>query len=287
MESPLPDTPITSAKRPSLLPNESNDASLSGQTRRHKSASGRLHSTVPTCYTPDMDVNPPDGAAIVHWAGRIPRWKIKRLYKTDAQGLVDEDLIDEVSYGILARCKSIIRATEAHCGRVHCPRCDTSIDHQWDRAQELICPKCDWRTSWGEYLKTYQGKHLHGGSAMDIWPEYVRRFKSARAPSAKMLLVDWVVHQLHISSRAVAINLIGGRPNQVMAMMDELAYGDGCASGDGNNRWRRLVGHGRDEGVRDEIAAGRPATRWGSSDVDQEGDAGRADGDHGGSAQAG
>ena len=227
-----------------------------------------------------MSANTQDGAALVQWAGRVPRWKIKQLYQLDAQGLVDEELLDEVSYGILARCHSIIRATDAHSGRVHCPRCNSIIGHQWDRAQRLVCPRCGWHTTWGEYFETYQGKHLHGGSAMDIWPEYIRRFESARTPASRMILIDWVLHQLHISSRAVAISLIGGRPNQVMALMDELAYGSGFASEEDNHRWKRLVGQGRDRGARDEIAAGRTATHWGISDIDQEADGSRAHADH-------
>ena len=32
------------------------------------------------------------------WARRVPQRKIRRLYETDAKGIYDEDLIDEVGY---------------------------------------------------------------------------------------------------------------------------------------------------------------------------------------------
>ena len=33
---------------------------------------------------------------------------IRRLYETDARGIYDEDLINEVGHGLLARCESFI-----------------------------------------------------------------------------------------------------------------------------------------------------------------------------------
>ena len=37
------------------------------------------------------------------WAGRIPRQKIAELYAKDAQGIRDEELINEVGIGLLVR----------------------------------------------------------------------------------------------------------------------------------------------------------------------------------------
>jgi len=38
-----------------------------------------------------------------HWAGRVPRHKIARLYDLDAKGIVDEDLIDESGRSVGSR----------------------------------------------------------------------------------------------------------------------------------------------------------------------------------------
>ena len=35
------------------------------------------------------------------WAGRVPKWKIARLYENDATGVLDEELIDDVAYAFL------------------------------------------------------------------------------------------------------------------------------------------------------------------------------------------
>ena len=71
--------------------------------------------------------------AAVRWAPRVSPAKIRRLYETDARGIIDEELIEEVGFGLYSRCLSIVIATEAHAGRLQCPRCDTIIPHQGKR----------------------------------------------------------------------------------------------------------------------------------------------------------
>ena len=50
------------------------------------------------------------------WARRVRKEKIARLYASDARGIVDAELIDEVGFGLLARCQSILDATAAAQG---------------------------------------------------------------------------------------------------------------------------------------------------------------------------
>src|SRR5436305_3499491 len=104
--------------------------------------------------------------AEVRWAPRVNPHKIRRLYETDARGIVDEELIEEVGFALYSRCRSILAATEAHAGRIQCPRCGAIVAHNWDRRAVLQCGACSWRVRWGDYLKTYQDKHLHGGGAV-------------------------------------------------------------------------------------------------------------------------
>ena len=68
------------------------------------------------------------GAAAVRWAPRVPRAAVRRLYETDALGIVDEVQIDAVGYALYARCRSILQVTAAHAGRVVCPRCAAPVD---------------------------------------------------------------------------------------------------------------------------------------------------------------
>src|SRR5947209_5700042 len=104
-----------------------------------------------------------DQAAEIWWAPRVPREQIRRLYEADASGLPDEELLDDVSFSLFQRCRSILTATEAHAGRAACPRCEQIILHHHDKEEVLVCAGCGWHMTWGAYFKSYQGKQLHGG----------------------------------------------------------------------------------------------------------------------------
>jgi ribosomal protein S27AE len=165
------------------------------------------------------------------WAGRVRQQLIRRLYENDAQGIVDEALIDEVGLGLFLRCQSILTATEAHQGKATCPRCGGVIAHHWDKAEVLVCPKCQWQTTWGAYLKTYQDKQLVGGGAVDAFKGFVEHYPSTRTSREKMLLIDQLLHAFHwelkqLYSRPAACNLIGGKLADVVALLDSLTYGE-------------------------------------------------------------
>ena len=49
--------------------------------------------------------------AAPRWAPRVRRSKIRRLYETDALGIYDDELIDDVGYALLARCRSFLAAS--------------------------------------------------------------------------------------------------------------------------------------------------------------------------------
>src|SRR5215471_6451592 len=44
-------------------------------------------------------------APVVVWPRRVSRRVIRQLYELDAKGIVEAELIDEVGFGLLARCK--------------------------------------------------------------------------------------------------------------------------------------------------------------------------------------
>lgn len=191
--------------------------------------------------------------SMTRWAPRVPRSKIRRLYEMDAQGIVDEELIAEVAYAFHARCVSILTVSEAVSGKVKCPSCGKIIVRQGGKEEMLRCNDCSWETTWGEYLKTYQHKQLSGGGAVDVFKGYVAQLPTARSPEERMLLIDRLIHECHRAlaspdeepayTRPVAVNLIGGSMTQVIALLDDLAYGPGSTAGaeDRRTAWRERV----------------------------------------------
>jgi ribosomal protein L37AE/L43A len=193
-----------------------------------------------------------EGVEEVRWAPRVERGVIRRLYESDARGRLDERLLAEVFFGFLARCRSILEATEAAQGRVRCPRCAELVLRRGPAREELLrCARCGWRSTWAAYHGTFRRKQLVGFGAIDAFREFVRRAPEAGTARERMLLVDWLVHQVHKGVlagreeywRPAAVNLIAGNTRDVAALLDDLAYGAGSTPElrDAGAHWRDAV----------------------------------------------
>lgn len=183
----------------------------------------------------------------IRWAPKVTRAKIRRLYETDAQGIVDEEQINDVGWALWQRCDSILTVTAAHYGRVQCPACAASIarGQLWKEGEMVIRAACGWQIAWAAYHQTYRGKQLFGANAVGIFAAFHRGFPQARAANARMLLIDQLIHAFHTGftelGRPVAANLIEGSLKEVIHFLDALTNGGMSAAGLGDSRaaWRR------------------------------------------------
>jgi predicted RNA-binding Zn-ribbon protein involved in translation (DUF1610 family) len=175
---------------------------------------------------------------------------VRRLYENDAQGLCDEELLNEVGWALYSRCKSFILAMEASHGRVHCPGCDEIVTHTHKAKEVLRCPKCGWECLLKDYLKTIKNQQLNGGSeVVGLFQDYVDRFPKASLPTEKMLLVDMLIHGFHHfirsgrTRRPVGVNLIDGNLEFVIDFLDRLAYGSASTPGlqQTQSAWREKI----------------------------------------------
>lgn len=172
------------------------------------------------------------------WAQRVRPEKIRRLYELEAQGLVDEDLLNDVFYAINDRCQSILTCTEAADGRVKCQRCGAILLRQdlnnrpESKAEVILCPNCSWKTTWGEFLESYQGKQLFAGGTGPALHHFVDLALKAKTPREKMLMIDVIIHAYHwemlnTPTRPTAMNLIAGNNEVVIDLLLGLAYQEG------------------------------------------------------------
>jgi hypothetical protein len=175
------------------------------------------------------------------WAPRVPQHKIRQLYETDALGIYDRDLIDEVGYALLARCEGFIAAVRAVAGEARCPCCGAVVSHT-GRKEELLRCACGWELTWGAYFSTIQHKQLSGAEpVVRLFREYVAAYPAARTAREKMLLIDRLLHGFHwyykdnSPTRPVAVNLIEGRLGDVIAFLDSLTYGEHSTPGTKEN----------------------------------------------------
>jgi len=198
-----------------------------------------------------------NGAEAINWAPRVAPGAIRRLFRAYAQGIVDEELLEEVAYGLYARCQSILTVKAAKEGKVQCPKCGHAILRQrGGRNQAIGCAGCGWETTWFAYRKTFLRRQLHHGGAAEVFAAYVQRFPALRSPDEKMLLVDWLIHECHKMAdaggdrfpvRPVGPNLIRATMTEVIALLDELAFGpaSGPEAREAHLAWRRQLDEGR------------------------------------------
>jgi hypothetical protein len=183
------------------------------------------------------------------WAPRVKQSLIRRLYETDAHGIYDEELIDEVGYALLARCEAFIAVVEASHGKVTCPACGESIRHYVKPDTLLHCAQCGWEMSWQDYFHTFQHKQLSGAEpVLELFRSFVDGFGKARSGRKKMVLIDQLIHGFHLSllgepSRTTGVNLIEGSYHEVVHFLNELSYGDDGTPGmrDVRDGWRAMI----------------------------------------------
>jgi len=176
-----------------------------------------------------------------HWAKRVARRDIQRLYESDERGLLDDELLDSVHYAIHARVRDMFEVREAQTfGRVKCRSCGTPVPQPYQMGSQsknngLQCERCGWQTTCGEFYASYTGKSLLPGSVAHIFEAYLERFAAAETPAQKLLLIDWLIHQFHVNQGVarmpVGENVIQGTTDQVRELIEALASGTGSTQG--------------------------------------------------------
>ena len=182
-----------------------------------------------------------DAESQIRWEPRVSQQKIRLLYETDARGLYDEALMDDVGFALLARCQSFLEAENARRGKAKCHGCGAVIHHEADlsregRQQLLTCGECGWQVTWGAYFRTIQKKQLSGPDLESLFRNYIARFPRANGPRQKMVLIDSLIHGFHYSivtgpRRPSAVNLIEGRLGEVIQFLNALTYRVGSTPG--------------------------------------------------------
>jgi hypothetical protein len=188
------------------------------------------------------------------WAPRVKPHLVRRLYGNDAQGICDEELLDDVGWKLHARCQSFIEAMQAVQGQAHCPVCRAVIAHHFNSREVLLCPACGWECAWREYYQTIRNQQLNGGpEVVALFQAFLDGFPNADNPREKMLLIDGLIHGFHHyltsgrTRRPVGINLIDGSLEFVIQFLDQLTFGPDSTPGllEQKLEWQAKIHHRR------------------------------------------
>ncbi|HEX2909014.1 MAG TPA: hypothetical protein VHO69_19230, partial [Phototrophicaceae bacterium] len=176
-----------------------------------------------------------------HWAKRVSRRDIQRLYASDARGLLDTELLDQIHFAIYVRVCDMFEVREAQqFGRVKCRNCGAPVPQPFrmgsrHKNDPLTCDQCGWQVTCGEFYASYTGKDLLPGSVTDLFETYLARFPAAQTATEKLLLIDWLIHQFHVmqgvARKPVGKNVIQGTEAQVRELIETLAYGPNSTPG--------------------------------------------------------
>jgi hypothetical protein len=183
------------------------------------------------------------------WAPRIKPYRIRQLYESDALGLPDPTLLDDVGWALHSRCESFLQANAARQGQVICPSCGSILLRDQDPYCDLRC-SCGWVCPPRVYFDSIRNQQLDGGPEVQaLFQQYVDQFPKAKEPDEKMLLVDNLIHGFHHflksgrTRRPVAVNLIDGHLDFVIDFLDRLSYGPESTPGlsETHTAWREKV----------------------------------------------
>jgi hypothetical protein len=162
----------------------------------------------------------------IRWAPPVPPVLLRRLYESDAAGLPDEDLCDDVGMRLFLRCR-----TFGLVGRreVECPVCGSVFPVSQDGARRCPNPKCEWQTTPEAYAESLRNYNAHTGRAIAAYQRFEHRYPRARSYREKMLLIDELVHSFHVDEKtqrpvkSIASKLLEGNKKQVVRFLDELS----------------------------------------------------------------
>lgn len=171
----------------------------------------------------------------INWTPRVAKRKVRHLYETEAQGVYDDELIDEIGITLFCRCRDILTIHEARFGsQVRCQRCDRQGKETFiprtrkARDEVLTCSECGWSITWGQFMKSIRRKQLNPGGAVDVFRRFTDLYPRQTTPRNKLLAIDRLIHEFHYGlkndpGRPVAVNLLVGKIEEVVAFLDELS----------------------------------------------------------------
>lgn len=163
---------------------------------------------------------------VFYWPAKLDIYKLKQLYLLDAKGIYDAVLADEVGLILYIRCKYGKEDMERmEKSIIRCHNCGKELAGEGDFRQ---C-SCGYQYSYREYRRNFRRNNMPTGAASKVFDEFIVKWSLAKNYSEKMILIDALLHEFHLSlisgatHRPVAMNFMDGTRRQVEDVISRLA----------------------------------------------------------------
>ena len=174
------------------------------------------------------------------WCRKVSRNDLLRLYQSEATGLLNEELLDDIGYTFYTRCKQAKEARQyMEKGQIICHHCDAVIGGHAPLTgsvvaiannDALIYCECGYVYTYREYRRSCNTANMPGGRATPIFERFSQKWTACKNASDKMMLIYWLIHECHVTlmsgskGLSVCVNLIEGTQKQISNLITKLAY---------------------------------------------------------------
>ncbi|MCL2060528.1 MAG: hypothetical protein FWH01_16010 [Oscillospiraceae bacterium] len=174
------------------------------------------------------------------WCKKVTRNDLYRLYQGESKGLIDEALLDDIGLTFYMRCKQAKEVRECmdkgqiichHCGAIltggRVSPTGSVLTKNTDNYIPIVCG-CGYSYTYREYRRNCNSVNMPGGRAAPIFDNFLHKWPGCRDAKSKMLLIDWLVHECHVTlmsgakGRSVCVNLIEGSLKQISDLLEKL-----------------------------------------------------------------
>ncbi|MDF2685848.1 MAG: hypothetical protein K0S55_1029, partial [Clostridia bacterium] len=166
---------------------------------------------------------------VYNWSPRLPLNTLRRLYESDAKGITDIDLIDEVGFSMYSRCvQGLDKCDLREKGKFRCLHCGNILGIRG--LDEIVTCECGYQYTQRAFNKSFYQSMLPHGAATSFFREFIRDWENAKEYNEKMLSVDKLIHAFHTSIftgsgyKTVGVNLLQGTKAQIKELILSLAY---------------------------------------------------------------
>lgn len=105
---------------------------------------------------------------------KVSRWDLLRLYQSEAKGMTDEALLDDVGFTFYTRCTQAIKARDLiEKGKIFCFQCEAELQEKgYIGLTECSCGYC---YTYREFRRSCNTADMPRGHAAPVFENFIQK----------------------------------------------------------------------------------------------------------------